>query len=149
MDGKYHLAPIMEDPQKILYLGTGSGIWAIDMADFEMADKIGASGKDPIHWKRNLISAGFVDVVETVLRIPTNPWPKDPRMKKVGAFEICQFRDGVNNIFSRAYPQILGGDPAYLEVLLAKATQQMMDRKIHGWVPLYVQPNPNPPTYPD
>jgi ubiquinone/menaquinone biosynthesis C-methylase UbiE len=33
LNGRSHLAPIAEDPQKILDMGTGSGIWAIDMAD--------------------------------------------------------------------------------------------------------------------
>lgn len=32
LDGRLHLAPI-KTPQKILDVGTGSGIWAIDMAD--------------------------------------------------------------------------------------------------------------------
>ena len=30
---KFHLAPIVDEPQKILDLGTGSGIWCIDMAE--------------------------------------------------------------------------------------------------------------------
>jgi SAM-dependent methyltransferase len=33
LNGKLHLSPIPEDPQKILDIGTGSGIWAMDMAD--------------------------------------------------------------------------------------------------------------------
>jgi tRNA1(Val) A37 N6-methylase TrmN6 len=33
LDNKMHLAPIVDNPQNILDLGTGSGIWAIDVAD--------------------------------------------------------------------------------------------------------------------
>lgn len=30
-DGKLHLAPIGDHPQQILDIGTGTGIWAIEM----------------------------------------------------------------------------------------------------------------------
>ena len=40
--GKLHLAPIIDTPQNILDLGTGTGIWAVDMADkYESASVIG------------------------------------------------------------------------------------------------------------
>jgi methylase of polypeptide subunit release factors len=33
LDGKLHLAPIDDNLQRVLDLGTGTGIWAIDFAE--------------------------------------------------------------------------------------------------------------------
>jgi ubiquinone/menaquinone biosynthesis C-methylase UbiE len=33
LDGELHKAPIVKNPQRLLDVGTGTGIWAIDMAD--------------------------------------------------------------------------------------------------------------------
>ena len=40
MEDRLFIAPIVNSPQKILDLGTGSGIWAIDMADQYPSAKI-------------------------------------------------------------------------------------------------------------
>ena len=35
LGGKLHLAPISKDPQRILDIGTGTGIWAIEMGKLQ------------------------------------------------------------------------------------------------------------------
>jgi methylase of polypeptide subunit release factors len=40
--GELHLAPISENPQRVLDLGTGTGIWAMEFADqFSSAEVLG------------------------------------------------------------------------------------------------------------
>ncbi|KND88469.1 Phosphomethylethanolamine N-methyltransferase [Tolypocladium ophioglossoides CBS 100239] len=241
MDDKLFIAPIVDNPQKILDLGTGSGIWAIDVADqfpsakvigvdtapvqpnmlppnlvfevddvesdwlwpessfdfihgrelimairdwprlvrqafnhlkpggylqlagshpafqsddgtlpadsayvemaniyFDMSERIGASGHEVLQWKHYLEEAGFEDVHQRLYKIPTNPWPRDQRLKNVGAFELSHFRNEIANVFARGYQQILQGDPAYFAVLLARARKEVLDRGMHSWVPFYV-----------
>lgn len=42
LDGELHKAPIGDSPHRILDVGTGTGIWAIDMADmYPMAEVLG------------------------------------------------------------------------------------------------------------
>jgi SAM-dependent methyltransferase len=237
LDGRLHLAPIGDSPQKILDLGTGSGIWAIDMADkyatasvigvdiapvqpqwvppnlqFEIEDiesdwtwaknsfdfiharelllairdwpklmqqsfehlkpggyfevsgtypnagcddgtypegsayaeliqifydigvAIGASSKAPVFWKKQMEDAGFVDVEESIFKIPRSPWPKESRLKKIGAFELAQFREGIGNIFLRGYTQVLKRDADQLQVTLAKAREEVGNRNIHVYI---------------
>ncbi|TVY27220.1 Secondary metabolism regulator LAE1 [Lachnellula hyalina] len=119
-------------------LPAGSAYAEIAQVFFDMGDRIGVSGHDPLKWKEQFLEAGFTDVKQTILKIPTNPWPKDRRMKQIGALEMSHFRDGISNIFARGYTQILGGDPNYFEVLMARARNEVTDRKRHSYLLLWV-----------
>jgi SAM-dependent methyltransferase len=237
LNGKFHLAPIAEAPQKILDLGTGSGIWAIDMADkhpsaevigtdiaavqpswvppncrfeledaendwpykndsfdfihgrefllairdwdrlieqcfehvkpggylelsgtyprpksddntlpddssykevasifFQISESIGASAEAPRFYKERMEKAGFVDVVERIFKVPTNPWPKDKRLKMIGAFELANASEGLEAFMMRGYTTVLGGDRKDMEVLLARARQEMKNRNMHSYI---------------
>ncbi|KAB8263926.1 S-adenosyl-L-methionine-dependent methyltransferase [Aspergillus pseudonomiae] len=42
LDGELHMAPIKSDPERVLDLGTGTGIWAMDFADqYKSAEVLG------------------------------------------------------------------------------------------------------------
>lgn len=234
---KLHLAPIAENPQSILDLGTGSGIWAIDMADkfptarvigvdlaavqpqwvppncqFEIddveddwafgtdkfdfihgrdfmlairdwdrlieqcfahlkpggylevsgtwihpssddntlpddsayaefgriirriGDKIGALIDAPLTWKSRMEKAGFEEVQEKSFKVPTSPWPKDPRLKKIGALELANFEEGAHAFIIRGYTTILGGTKEQAEILIARARSEARNRSMHSFV---------------
>jgi methylase of polypeptide subunit release factors len=49
LDGQHHLAPL-DNPQRILDIGTGTGIWAIDMAyRYPSAEVIGTDLRYTYH----------------------------------------------------------------------------------------------------
>ncbi|RBR13717.1 uncharacterized protein FIESC28_08077 [Fusarium coffeatum] len=48
LEGKLHLAPIGPNPQRVLDLGTGTGIWAIDFADENPSSEIIGNDLSPI-----------------------------------------------------------------------------------------------------
>jgi hypothetical protein len=50
-------------------------------------------------YKEQMIAAGFENVTETLYKWPTNRWPKDPRMKEIGASALpCNCQYGVSSI---------------------------------------------------
>ena len=78
--------------------------------------------------------AGFVDVVETIFKVPTNPWPKDKRLKQIGAFELLNATKGLEAFMIRGYATILGGDRNDMEVLLAHSREEIRNRNMHSYI---------------
>ncbi|RSL46430.1 hypothetical protein CEP54_013850 [Fusarium duplospermum] len=48
LEGKLHLAPIGDNPQRVLDLGTGTGIWAVDFADERPSAEVIGTDLSPI-----------------------------------------------------------------------------------------------------
>lgn len=233
---KLHLAPISEEPHHILDLGTGSGIWAIDMADkhptaevigvdlaptqpswmppnchfeiddvedewlyrtpfdfiharefllairnwrrvieqafehlkpggyfevsssapdatcddgsmpedsawlqftqtfYEIGEAIGASGHAPKTWKGLMERAGFEDIHEKRFKIPCSPWPRDRRLKNIGALELANLDRGAEAILIRGMTGALGRSKEEAQVLFAKARQETRNHRFHGYI---------------
>ena len=56
-------------------------------AFIEIGELTGVSAFAPRQWNAQMHQAGFVNVHDIVLKIPSGPWPKDQRLRKIGAIE--------------------------------------------------------------
>jgi hypothetical protein len=60
-----------------------------------MATKMGTPLEAPRSWKDQVGRIGFVEVKEVVYKLPMGPWPKDKRLKEIGAVERMMLLEGI------------------------------------------------------
>lgn len=83
-----------------------------------------------------MMDAGYIDVHERVLKIPTSPWPRDTRLKRIGGFELMNVLEGAQGALLRGYTSSLGKTREELEVLLARMRKELLTLKFHSYVSL-------------
>ena len=98
---------------------------------FEIAEAMGIDAWAAKKWKSQLEARGFEDVHQNVFKIPTNRWPRDKRLKVIGALEVANFLEYSTAGFERGAISLLGKDPTELQVTLAHARRDTNDRSIH------------------
>jgi SAM-dependent methyltransferase len=101
---------------------------------FEMGEVMGTPVDAPKTWRETMERAGFIDVQETIFKVPQGVWPKDKTLKKIGAFENHSLTTGLEAYLMRGYTQILGGRPEELQVIVAKARDELRNPKIHSYI---------------
>ncbi|TGO49518.1 hypothetical protein BCON_0208g00210 [Botryotinia convoluta] len=212
LEKKRFLAPIDTDVQKVLDLGTGTGVWSIDFADaypsaeasrgnrycsdtthwappncqfqadditqpwtwkkdtfdfvfardlpfsvrnwpnlisqcydkFREYDKhiraaavaFGTPLEDPASFKKWFDKAGFEAVVKKKYKIPSNPWPKDPRLKLIGAMEQENFMTGLEGMSIRSLDK-LGWSLDDSKRFLGEVKKEIKNRRKHPYYPFY------------
>ncbi|KAI8725411.1 hypothetical protein NCS52_00112100 [Fusarium sp. LHS14.1] len=102
------------------------------------SSKFGASLTDPMKWKGWLEERGYVNVTEKVFKLPFNPWPKDPRMKILGAWEMENLLSGLEAMVTRMFQKGLGWSDAEVTVFLAFLRKEIKNPRMHGYWPYYV-----------
>jgi hypothetical protein len=100
----------------------------------EIGANIKADPDAPVHYHEYLSEAGFANVSQTILKIPTSTWPKDPRLKRVGALELMNVKDGAQAFLLRGYTKELGGRREDLEMLLMRMRQELTTQRYHSYV---------------
>ncbi|KPA38321.1 phosphoethanolamine n-methyltransferase 3 [Fusarium langsethiae] len=102
------------------------------------SSKFGASLTDPIKWRGWFEERGYTNVTERVFKLPFNPWPKDPRMKLLGAWEMENLLHGLEAMVTRMFQKGLGWTDAEVTVFLAFLRKEIKNPRMHGYWPYYV-----------
>jgi hypothetical protein len=77
-----------------------------------------------------------MDVKETILKVPTSPWPKDQRLKKVGALELMNVMEGAQGFLLRGFTKEFGRTREELEILLMQMRKELTNQRYHSYVSL-------------
>jgi hypothetical protein len=82
--------------------------------------------------------AGFEDVTEVRYKVPTSPWPKNSRMKLIGAFEMQSLLQGASAFSLRTFSRAYGWSQAETELFLMKMRMDVRNLKYHTYYELQV-----------
>ncbi|GKU07475.1 methyltransferase [Fusarium langsethiae] len=104
----------------------------------EASTRIGRPFQDNKN-KEILRDAGFVDVIETVFKWPSNAWPKDKKHKELGQWNnlnMDHFK-GLEALSIAVLTRVLGWGQEEVTVFLAKVRKDINNKAIHAYWPVY------------
>jgi len=75
-------------------------------------------------------------VTEVRYKVPTSPWPKDQRMKLIGAFEMQSLLQGASAFSLRCFSRADGWSQEQTELFLMKMRNDVRNLKYHTYYEL-------------
>lgn len=78
-----------------------------------------------------LAAQGFVDIREEVIKIPINPWEKDPHQKDVGRWYNLGMTQGLEACSMGPFTRIFGWNREDVTRLTDDVRKEICSRKIH------------------
>lgn len=103
----------------------------------EAATKLGRIYLPPGKLKEILTGAGFVDVVETRFKWPSNAWPKDKKLKELGLWNNENFHSVLEAGSLAPFTRALGWTTEEVITFLASVRKELNDPEIHAYWPIY------------
>lgn len=103
----------------------------------EAATKFNCPFERTTKFKDMLQEIGFVDIVETRFKWPTNRWPKDKKYKELGAWNNENASTAIEALTMAPFTRGLGWSREQVEVFLIDLRKDWNDPKIHAYWPMY------------
>ncbi|KAG4434030.1 hypothetical protein IFR05_010484 [Cadophora sp. M221] len=103
----------------------------------ESMSRIGRNLKDSQNWGQYMKEAGFVDITETRIYVPVNPWARGKKNKLLGAISYQNLSEGIASLSTAAFTRILGWDQSKLEVFLTEVRADLGSKDVHAYGIVY------------
>ncbi|KAI5464953.1 S-adenosyl-L-methionine-dependent methyltransferase [Mariannaea sp. PMI_226] len=102
----------------------------------EAAIKLGRSFERTNRFKDIMAEIGFVDVVETRFKWPTNRWPKDKKYKELGTWNNVNASLALEALTMAPFTRSLGWSREEVEVFLVDLRNDFNNPRIHAYWPI-------------
>ncbi|KAF4979791.1 hypothetical protein FZEAL_4065 [Fusarium zealandicum] len=102
----------------------------------EASTKLQRSFAKTEEFKDMMAKAGFVDIIETRFKWPTNRWPKDRKYKELGAWNNENARFALEALTMAPFTRGLGWSREEVEVFLADLRRDFNSPSIHAYWPI-------------
>lgn len=99
----------------------------------EGSRKLGRPLGESDKYKSIVEKAGFENIVETVYRWPTNSWPKDPKLKELGKWNLANFDSGLEGVSLALFNRVLGWSKEEILTLCADVRKELRNPKVHAY----------------
>ncbi|KAH8650187.1 S-adenosyl-L-methionine-dependent methyltransferase [Xylariales sp. PMI_506] len=101
------------------------------------AARFGRDMKIARQYKQLLINNGFVDVVEKKVLAPNNPWPTDPRQRRIGQY----MQANTLELLGAVSIKMLQGDGMTMEQIeeyIPRVRESVLDPSLHLYSTMYI-----------
>lgn len=87
---------------------------------------------------RQMRDVGLINVHLRRFKMPIGPWAKDLRMKEAGLLGLVNLLDGIHGLSVKIFTELLRYRAAELELLLMECRQELGQKRVHSYYPVYV-----------
>ncbi|KAK2050119.1 S-adenosyl-L-methionine-dependent methyltransferase [Colletotrichum somersetense] len=102
----------------------------------EAFEKFGRSFQEIPPLVAMMREVGFVDVKLSSFKWPSNPWPKDPKFKELGAWNNENINNGLEAITLAPFTRALGWTKEEVDAFLPSVRKDLNSRSIHAYWPV-------------